>query len=197
MFCMIHCWAVNKFIKWHLREQEKKSRRQRMYFYHISPSLLTEWREGGVPAALKVKTNAEFPLLKVTSATCSVCLLFPKLSFCSEILCYPPVTFSCMRSTEVWVYCFTTRELILQQLLIYWGHSRSAMWVLWGAFFFWNMVSLVCWNSLIVQRKMYMVGEFHFKVRYISIITYVYTCICTHNWKFSVCHPPVMILVWY
>lgn len=136
MCCMIHCWPLNKFIKWHLRDREKEwVAKNTMYFYHISPSILTDWREAGVPAAPKVKTNAEFPLLKVTSATCSVCLLFSKLSFCSEILCYPPVTFSCMRSTEVWVYCFTTRELILQQLLIYWGHSRSGMWVLWGAFF--------------------------------------------------------------
>lgn len=137
MFCMIHCWPVNKFIKDISETGEKRvgGKEYNVFLSYLPISINRMASRGGIPAALKVKINAEFPLLKVTSATCSVCLLFPKLSFCSEILCYPPVTFSCMRSTEVWVYCFTTRELILQQLLIYWGHSRSAMWVLWGAFF--------------------------------------------------------------
>lgn len=121
MFCMIHCWPVNKFIKDISETGEKRvgGKEYNVFLSHLPISINRMASRGGIPAALKVKINAEFPLLKVTSATCSVCLLFPKLSFCSEILCYPPVTFSCMRSTEVWVYCFTTRELILQQLLIY------------------------------------------------------------------------------
>lgn len=88
-----------------------------------------------MPNALEVKTNAEFPFQNSFLSSLAVYLLSLKLYFCFEILCYPPVTFSCMHSTEVWVYCFPTRELILQQLLIYWGHLRSVMWLLWGAFF--------------------------------------------------------------
>lgn len=145
-FAWIICWPVNIQVKWWLRDREKRVVSKNCHIFLTELPMFSSRKERGVvPNALEVKTNAEFPFQNGFLSNLAVYLLSLKLSFCNEILCYPPVTFSCMHSTEVWVYCFPTRELILQQLLIYWGHLRSVMWLLWGTFFQ-NLVNAVCWN---------------------------------------------------
>lgn len=122
------------------------SKEYNIFLSHPSISINRRARRG-VPAALKVKRNAEFPLLKGFLSNLAVCT------------CYSPNFLSALKScaTLLWHFlaCAPLKfgSIVSQQGS--WSFSGylfiEVTWGQWcgvyGVLFFQDMVNRVCWNS--------------------------------------------------